>query len=112
MSQVIIFFGYLIIGVAGTLVVFGHVSIIFVYGWDTLQENLFPSDPDSYSSLILSSLSFIPGALMLGFGKFMKKLESAGGEPDPLDTDSGHDPEKAVLVQNTPLKPSGAPDRD
>ncbi len=73
MTQVIIFFGWLIIGVAATLVVFGHASIAFVYDFDTLKENLFPEE--GLSSLVYSSASFIPGTVMLAIGKLMKRYD-------------------------------------
>lgn len=74
MTQVVIFFGWMTIGIAVTLVVFGHVSIVFVYGFNTLLETLFPKD--GISSLIYGSLSLIPGAIILAIGKFMAKLDA------------------------------------
>lgn len=74
MTQVIIFFGWMIIGIAMTLVVFGHISIVFVYGFNTLMETLFPKD--GISSLVYASLSLIPGAIVLAIGKFIAKLDA------------------------------------
>lgn len=73
MTQVIIFFGWLMIGIAGTLVIFGHASIAFVYGVDHLMEGLFP--PEGLSSLIYASVAFVPGAVVLGIGKLMQKYD-------------------------------------
>jgi len=73
MTQVIIFFGWLVIGIAVTLVVFGHISIAFVYDFDTLLENLFPEE--GLSSLVVSALTLIPGGVLLGIGKLMQKFD-------------------------------------
>ena len=73
MTQVIIFFGWLVIGIAVTLVVFGHASIGFVYGVKRLWHDLFPSE--GLSSLIWSAGSLIPGSLLLGVGKLMEAYD-------------------------------------
>lgn len=97
MTQVIIFFGWLMIGIAVTLVVFGHVSIAFVYDLDTLLENLFPEE--GLSSLVYSAAALIPGSILISIGKMMNKFDDraeareaaeAGeaGEADATDADA------------------------
>lgn len=89
MTQVIVFFGWLIIGISVTLVVFGHVSILFVYGFDRLMEDIFPSE--GVSSLIWSLGAFIPGSIMLGVGKLMQAYDrrtlAHEGDEEPEHTD-------------------------
>ena len=74
MAQVVVFFGWLVVGIAITLVVFGHVSIVFVYGVDTLLETLWPEQ--GMTSLVYSAASLIPGAILVSIGKVMKKAEA------------------------------------
>lgn len=94
MTQVIIFFGWLMIGIAVTLVVFGHVSIAFVYDLDTLLENLFPEE--GLSSLVYSAAALIPGSILISIGKMMNKFDdraeareaAEAGEADATDADA------------------------
>lgn len=83
MTQVIIFFGWLVIGIAVTLVIFGHVSIGFVYGVDRLWHDLFPSE--GLSSLIWSSAALVPGSVMLGIGKLMQKYDNRGAAEEAAE---------------------------
>lgn len=86
MTQVITFFGWMLIGIAVTLVIFGHVSIAFVYDFNTLIETLFPKD--DISSLVYALLSLIPGLIMLGIGKFMAKLDARDAALDAAEIDA------------------------
>lgn len=70
MGQVVKFFGWLILAVGGTLVVFGHLMQGFVYGWDRLWWQL-TSDP---LTTALYLLAFAPGALLYGFGVLIEYL--------------------------------------
>lgn len=83
MTQVIIFFGWMAIGIAVTLVIFGHISIVFVYDFNTLKETVFPKD--GISSLVYASLSLIPGAILLAIGKFMAKLDAREAAREAAD---------------------------
>lgn len=71
MTQVITFFGWLVIGICFTVVVFGHVSIAFVYGFDHLMVDMLPSE--GMSSLVFFALAPLPGGALLGIGKLMKR---------------------------------------
>jgi len=64
MAQVIKFFGWLLLGIAGTLIVFGHLAQGFVYGWKYLATQL-TNDP---ATSALSLLAFVPGLLLYGCG--------------------------------------------
>ncbi|HEY9080871.1 hypothetical protein [Magnetovibrio sp.] len=69
MGQVVKFFGWLLIGIGGTLAVFSHLTMGFVYGWDKLAQQV-TSDP---TGTALSVLALVPGALLYGFGVFLEK---------------------------------------
>lgn len=64
MGQVVKFFGWLLLAVGGTLVVFGHLAQGYVYGWDNLWKQL-TADP---LATALYLLAFAPGGLLYGFG--------------------------------------------
>lgn len=83
MAQVVIFFGWLVIGITTTVVIFGHVSIAFVYGWNTFIETLFPED--GLSSLIYFVASPIPGSILIFLGKLMKKAEDREAARDEAE---------------------------
>lgn len=74
MTQVITFFGWMIVGICVTVVIFGHISIGFVYGIDRLFEEMFPSE--GWSSLTFLVLAPLPGSVLLGIGKLMKMLDN------------------------------------
>lgn len=71
MTQVVLFFGWLICGVGLTLFIFGHLSMLFVYDWAYVLNTLFPSD-DSLSSLWMLPVSIAPGGVLLGLSRIMK----------------------------------------
>lgn len=73
MTQVITFFGWLVIGICFTVVVFGHVSIAFVYGFDRLVLDMLPSE--GMSSLLFFVAAPLPGGALLGIGKLMKRYD-------------------------------------
>ena len=73
MTQVITFFGWMVIGICLTVVIFGHTSIAFVYGIDRIVEDMFPSE--GFSSLIFLVAAPLPGSVLLGIGKLMKRHE-------------------------------------
>ncbi|MCK5575282.1 MAG: hypothetical protein KAI28_05680 [Sphingomonadales bacterium] len=83
MAQVVIFFGWLIIGITTTVVIFGHVSIAFVYGFNTFMETLFPED--GLSSLLYFLVSPIPGSIVIYLGKLMKKSEDREAARDEAE---------------------------
>lgn len=83
MTQVVIFFGWLILCVAATLVVFGHLSIAFVYDLDTLLQGMFPDE--GVSSLVYSTLAFIPGSVLLGIGKLMKHFDERAAKHEEIE---------------------------
>ena len=74
MTQVITFFGWLIVSICVTVVIFGHISIAFVYGIDRLFEDMFPSE--GLSSLLFFVAAPLPGSVLLGIGKWMKFLDN------------------------------------
>lgn len=74
MTQVIKFFGWLLIGVGLTLFIFGHLSMVFVYGWAYVGEAIFPSD-DALSSLWAFPVALAPGSLLLGMGFLMQRFD-------------------------------------
>jgi len=69
MGQVVKFFGWLVLGIGGTLAVFSHLTMGFVYGWDKLAHQV-SSDP---TGTALSVLALVPGALLYGFGVLLEK---------------------------------------
>ncbi|PCI37025.1 MAG: hypothetical protein COB46_14055 [Rhodospirillaceae bacterium] len=76
MGQIIKFFGWLILGIAMTLVIFGHLTMILIYDMAYLMETLFPSDPESISSIWIIMGSALPAAGMWLLGHGMQKLEA------------------------------------
>lgn len=88
MTQVIKFFGWLLVGVGLTLFVFGHLSMVFVYGWAYVGEAIFPSD-DALSSLWAFPVALAPGGLLLGMGFLMQRFdERAAAREDTGARDS------------------------
>ena len=76
MGQILKFFGWLILSIAMTLVIFGHVTMVLIYDMAYLMETLFPSDPESISSIWIIMGSALPAALMWLLGHGMQKLEA------------------------------------
>ena len=80
MGQVVKFFGWMGIGIAVTMIVFGHLVMVLVYNLDYLLETVWPSDPQSVSSIWFSLASFVPGGVLwlLGHGlqKFQQRSEA------------------------------------
>ncbi len=70
MGQVVKFFGYLIMAVGTALVVFGHISIIFVHGWDYLVKQISASPWET----LMWILVLVPGALVYGLGALIDHL--------------------------------------
>lgn len=70
MGQVVKFFGMLVLGIGFTLVVFSHLSMGMVYGWDKLAQQV-ANDPVGTA---LSIVAFVPGALLYGLGVLIEKL--------------------------------------
>lgn len=75
MGQIVKFFAWLIAGIALTLVIFGHLTMVLIYDFDYLLETLFPSDSESVSSIWIILGSSLPGGLMWLLGHGMQKLE-------------------------------------
>jgi len=69
MGQVVKFFGWLVLGIGGTLAVVSHLTMGFVYGWGKLGQQ-FSNDP---TGTALSVLALVPGALLYGFGVLLEK---------------------------------------
>ena len=69
MGQVVKFFGWLVMGIGGTLAVFSHLTMGFVYGWDKLAQKI-SNDP---TGTALSVLALVPGGLLYGFGVLLEK---------------------------------------
>lgn len=76
MGQILKFFGWLIIAIALTLVIFGHVTMVLIYDMAYLIETLFPSDPESISSIWIIMASVLPGGSMWWLGHGLQKLEA------------------------------------
>lgn len=78
MGQVVKFFGWMAIGMAVTLVIFGHIVMVLVYNVDYLKETVWPSDPQHISSIWFSLAAFAPGGLLwlLGHGLQMFQRRS------------------------------------
>lgn len=80
MGQVVKFFGWMAIGIAVTLIVFGHLVMVLVYNLDYLKETVWPSDPQGISSIWFSLAAFVPGGLLwlLGHGlqTFQQRTEA------------------------------------
>ncbi len=70
MGQVITFFGWLLIGVGGTLLAFGHLMQGYLYGWANLWRQ-FTEEP---LTTALFLLAFVPGGLLLAMGALVKVL--------------------------------------
>ncbi|MFC1673863.1 hypothetical protein ACFL12_06910 [Pseudomonadota bacterium] len=83
MGKVVTFLGWLLLSIAGTLYIFSHISMLFVYNIDYLLDTLWPSDPEAVSSLWFGLLVLVPGTLMLGFGKLLEKYASPEDEDAP-----------------------------
>ena len=69
MGQVVKFFGWLLLGIGGTLAVFSHVTIGFVYGWDHLVAQV-QNEP---LGTALTVLAFVPGGVVYGLGVLLEK---------------------------------------
>lgn len=92
MGQVVKFFGWMAIGIAVTVVIFGHIVMVLVYNVEYLIETVWPSDPADVSSIWFSLASFVPGGLLWSLGAGLEKwrqredaklaAENADGEPD------------------------------
>lgn len=89
MGQVVKFLGWLLLAIAGTLYIFSHISMLFVYDINYLIDILIPSDPEAISSLWFGLVSLVPGVLMLGFGKLLDKYapEDEDGDAPEAKTD-------------------------
>lgn len=74
MTQVITFFGWMVVSICVTVVIFGHISIAFVYGIDRLLEDMFPAE--GLSSLLFFAAAPLPGSVLLGIGKLMKIFDA------------------------------------
>lgn len=74
MGQVVKFFGWMLIGMAVTLVIFGHIVMVLVYDMTYLMETVWPSDPEGISSLWFSVAAFVPGTLIWSLGFVLEKL--------------------------------------
>ena len=75
MGQVIKFFGLMGIGMAVTLIVFGHIVMVMVYNMDYLKETVWPSDPQSISSIWLSLAAFVPGGILWLLGHGLQAIQ-------------------------------------
>lgn len=76
MGQVVKFLGLLLLAIGGTLVIFSHLSMGMVYGWDKLAEQV-ASDP---IGTMLSIVAFVPGAVMYGLGVLVEKAGKRSDE--------------------------------
>ena len=76
MGQILKFFGWLVVGIAMTLVIFGHLTMILIYDMAYFWETLFPSDGESISSIWVILGSVLPGGSMWLLGHGMQKLEA------------------------------------
>jgi len=76
MGQVVKFFGWLLLGIGGTLAVFSHLTIGFVYGWDKLVQ-MVTSDPTGTALVVLA---FVPGGLLYGLGVLIEKMGKRSDE--------------------------------
>lgn len=74
MGQVVKFFGWMMIGMAVTLVIFGHIVMVLVYDMTYLMETVWPSDPKGVSSFWFSLAAFVPGTLIWSLGFVLEKL--------------------------------------
>ena len=74
MGQVVKFFGLMGIGIAVTLIIFGHIVMVLVYDMNYFKETVWPSDSESISSIWFSLAAFIPGALLWSLGLGLEKL--------------------------------------
>ena len=69
MSQVVKFFGWLVMAIGATLAVFSYITIGFVYGLNHLTT-LVSSAP---LETALSVLAVVPGMVLYGFGVLLVK---------------------------------------
>lgn len=76
MGQVVKFFGLLVLGIGGTLLVFSHLSMGMVYGWGKLADQL-TSDP--IGDLLLLG-AFVPGGILYGLGVLVEKIGKRSDE--------------------------------
>lgn len=76
MGQVVKFLGLLLLGIGGTLVIFSHLSMGMVYGWDKLAEQV-ASDP---TGTMLSIVAFVPGGILYGLGVLVEKIGKRSDE--------------------------------
>jgi len=77
MGQIIKFFGFLVMGIAVTLVIFGHIMIPLVYDMDYLVDTLWPKDPNAYSSIWVAMASLFPGGMLWGIGWGLERFDIA-----------------------------------
>ena len=70
MGQVITFFGWLLVGVGGTLLVFGHLMQGYLYGWANLWRQL----TEEPLTTALFFLAFVPGGVLLALGALVKRM--------------------------------------
>ena len=93
MGQGVKFFGWLILGVGVCLVVFGHISIIFVHGWEYLFKRVSAAPWET----ALWLLALVPGVLLYNFGRLIEYLgrksdekweaqQKAAAEKDQLES--------------------------
>jgi len=75
MGKIVSFFGWLMIAIVATLLVFGHIMMVIIYSTDYLIDTLIPQDPKVYSSIWLILATLVPGILFLTIGHLLQKWE-------------------------------------
>ena len=94
MQQVVKFFGWIALGVAVTLFIFGHISMWFVHDFNFMVETIFPNDPETISSIWYGLFALIPGILLFALswliGKYVDYEVRRDAEIADLEDDSSH----------------------
>jgi TRAP-type C4-dicarboxylate transport system permease small subunit len=89
MGKIICFFGWLMIAIIVTLLIFGHIMMVMIYSTEFLMDTLFPKDPKVYSSIWMILAMFVPGCLFLLIGTIMNKWENRKkSSADQADSDA------------------------
>jgi len=98
MGQILKFFGWLVLTIALTLVIFGHIMMVIIYSTDYLMDTLFPSNPDDLSSIWVIMGSVLPGATLWLLGAALQKFGTPEDEdlaPDANDAKDDNDTPQA-----------------
>jgi len=104
MGKIVSFFGWLLIAIIVTLLIFGHIMMVVIYSADYVIDTFIPKDPKVYSSIWLIMATLVPGTLFLIVGSAIQKWEKR--EEAKLAAAEGVE---ATDVAQSDAKPSETP---